>query len=357
MSNRSGFDLTYRVQIGSLSLNARGYRNTMRGLCQRNLIMHIAVTMPCPAPLFPFALVVDVALQLSCRRTNLRRLPHLCPTRTRTRRDFWLAPTSNSAFLILRGRTPTYLSISMRAIASTAFLLTLLSVVLAVKQEDFKQCKDSSFCRRLKSIVTKQEAASAGTFKSPYSLGSPISTPETSGSENSWTWPLSTSLFPEITFELRVDILQKGDGIVRIRADEVGSETPWGRYNETAKWVLVDQDPELSSSAKLATKGGISTISYGPASAKLSLEIQHSPLKITQSRNGKAEIVINERSLFHMEHFRNKEIESQDQPETNTEGDAEQVVLAAPSTPAVDGSWFVDSDPDMFEEKWKSTLR
>jgi alpha 1,3-glucosidase len=69
-------------------------------------------------------------------------------------------------------------------------------------------------------------------------------------------------------------------------------------------------------------------------------------LRITQLRNGKPEIVLNDRSLFHMEHFRIKEQEKVE--EVMSEG--EQMVLKGGE---MDRSWFEEHDVDMFEEKWK----
>ncbi len=230
------------------------------------------------------------------------------------------------------------------------FLLALLALVLGitsvngVKHEDWKSCSQSSFCRRLRAIGTRQAEAPAGTFHSPYSLAAPVSTSRTADDEASWTWPLKSRLYPEISFELRVDILAEGEGIARIRVDEVGSSTPFKRYNETAKWALLNPSQSLGA-GKLSTSAGKSTIVYGPSSS-LSLEITHTPLKIVQSRNGQPQMIVNERSLFHMEHFRIKELEKAE--EVVREG--EQVVLKGGE---MDRSWFEESDREMFEEKFK----
>jgi len=228
----------------------------------------------------------------------------------------------------------------------TAMLLVLWLAVLplltlGVKHEDFKTCSQSSFCRRLRSIGTRQSEAPK-TFSSPYSLGEPIA----STNEASWTWPLQSGLYPGISFELRVDVLAEGGGIVRVRADEVGSTTPWKRYNETAKWVLVNENPAISTSSavKLSSSRGVDTIAYNDG---LSIQVERYPFKLTQLRNGKPEIVLNDRSLFHMEHFRNKELEKQE--EILSEG--EQVVLKGGE---MDRSWFEEHDKDMFEEKFRS---
>lgn len=232
--------------------------------------------------------------------------------------------------------------IIMRGLICTLFLALVASEsALAVKHEDFKTCDQSSPCRRLRSISAKQSAAAVGSFVSPYSIGSASGV----GDAGSWKWPIKSSLYPQIKFDLQVDILEQGDGIVRIRMDEVGSSTLFKRYNETAKWVLLDTSPATSKFAELSSSSSKSTITYGP-SHELSLEIQHSPLKITQLRDGKPEVVFNERSLLHMEHFRTKDLEAAEE----LLGDGEQMVLKGGEQ---DRSWFEDSDKDMFSEKWR----
>ncbi|WVQ78487.1 hypothetical protein IAT38_000573 [Cryptococcus sp. DSM 104549] len=233
---------------------------------------------------------------------------------------------------------PALLLLSLALLAT----LLLLPLASAVKQEDFKQCHQTSFCRRLRGIAGRQAAAPKGTWHSPYSLAAP-SAVEGGGA---WTFAVQSELYPAVGFELRVDVLEKGDGIVRLRLDEVGSQTPWKRYNETAKWALVDSQPALSSSASIKTSAGKSVITYGPADSHLSLEIVHSPLKITQLRAGKPEIVFNDRELLHMEHFRQKEVEAA----AELLGEGEQSVLKAGE---LDRSWFEESDADAFEERWK----
>lgn len=261
--------------------------------------------------------------------------------------------TSNSA----NSRPPNHQAGTMRLLLAT-FLLLFAALSTAVKREDFKECSQTSFCRRLRSLSTKQETSG---FTSPYKLGKPSKV-----SEAAWVFPLSSSLYPDISFTLRVAVLDQG--IVRIRADEVGSVSPWRRYNETAKWAL-DGEP-TAGSATIKTKDGVSTLSYGDG---LSLEIQASPLRVTMKRNGVETVVFNERSLFHVEHYRTKEIE--DVVETEDAGIAltasdtgvglseedAQKPLAVPETPEpetgkvdkVDRSWFEDDDKDAFEETWK----
>ena len=226
------------------------------------------------------------------------------------------------------------------------FLIVLIIssiAVMGVKQDDFKLCSQSSFCRRLRSIGTRQSEAPGGSWKSPYSPGRPISTPGVSKSDASWSWPVKSSLYPEIAFNLRIDILAKGDGIARIRMDEVDSKTPFKRYNETAYWSMVDPEPALAPASAVKFSKDSSTINYG---AGLSIEVEHEPLRITQLRDGQPQIIFNERGLLHMEHFRIKDVEAT----AEITGEGEQIVLKGEE---MDRSWFEESDADMFEESWK----
>ncbi|BEI93691.1 uncharacterized protein CcaverHIS019_0601500 [Cutaneotrichosporon cavernicola] len=240
-------------------------------------------------------------------------------------------------------------------------LLLALSVH-AVKREDFKECGQTSFCRRLRPLSTKSESTD---FASPYSLGAPsrasasqIGVP---AKDAAWSFPLSSTMYPDVAFELRVDILE-GD-IARVRVDEVGSVSPWRRYNETAKWALLNAEP-AHGAAEITTKNSVTSIRYGQ---DLTLRINHAPLRIAMVRGGNEEIVFNDRGLFHMEHFRAKEMPVEEEV-VETEGEEVkteegQVVEGAeiktepedqqPFEATIDRSWFETEDGDMFEEQWK----
>jgi alpha 1,3-glucosidase len=166
-------------------------------------------------------------------------------------------------------------------------------------------------------------------------------------------------LYTDINFELQLDFLKEGDGIARIRVDEVDSKLPWKRYDEASKWALLESEPtraDVKGVTQKTVDGGKTTVfTYGP-SGGLSLEIEHEPLRITFKQGGEAVMVINDRNLFHMEHFRLKE-DAADEVNQTLEGGQEdsggQTVLQATSKP--DTTWFEgEPDSDAFEEKWKS---
>jgi alpha 1,3-glucosidase len=238
-------------------------------------------------------------------------------------------------------------------LACLLLLATFSSTTWAAKHGDFKTCSQSSFCRRLRSL---SERSKAEGFYSPYSLEEGQLSHTTQQAGASWTFPLNTELYEDIKFALTVDFLEKGDGIARLRVDEVGSKLPWKRYNEAAKWALVDAEPALTSvgNVKKVSSSGQTVFEYG-VKGQLELVIDHAPFKVTFRRDGEDIMYINERNLFHMEHFRAKE-EAPAQVEAG-EGavTGDQQVFSAGSTKK-DTTWF-EGEPDghLWEEtfsKW-----
>lgn len=234
----------------------------------------------------------------------------------------------------------------MRLVLATLFAFFFALTAHAVKREDFKECHQTSFCRRLRAIADKQ--AGSADFASPYSVSTPRATPDADGL--SWTFPMRSSLYPDIEFELRVDLLE--NDIARVRADEVNSASGRQRYNETAKWVLAGE-PALAptGSTDMKVDGNIATVKYGPKK-ELELELVQSPLQITMKRDGKPQVVFNERDLFHVEHYRTQKIDGPAaSEEVKQEDGEEQAVFQAGDS--IDRSWFETEDADMFRETWR----
>lgn len=231
-------------------------------------------------------------------------------------------------------------------LACLLLLATLSSTTWAAKHGDFKTCSQSSFCRRLRSLSERSQAEG---FQSPYSLeeGKHSSGSQQDGA--SWTFPLNTELYSDIKFALTVDFLEKGDGIARLRVDEVGSKLPWKRYNEAAKWALVDAEPALTSvgNVKKVSSKDQTVFKYG-VSGQLGLVIDHAPFKVTFRRGGEDVMYINERNLFHMEHFRSKE----ETPAQVDGGSEDQQVFSAGSSKK-DTTWFEgEPDGELWEERF-----
>ncbi|SCV72067.1 BQ2448_4761 [Microbotryum intermedium] len=184
---------------------------------------------------------------------------------------------------------------------------SVLEVVIAVKRHDFKTCEQSGFCNRNRQLADRANEASS-SWKSPYSIA-----PEPSFSQGRYLASVKNALFPLINFKLEICFQQ--DGLARVLVDEVDGLRQ--RYNETASWALA-QEPRLDQddahySVEIDAKQ--STISYGSPQRRQQVQIQHDPLLITFLRDGQPHVVLNERGLFNMEHFRVKPIDGNEQAE------------------------------------------
>lgn len=239
---------------------------------------------------------------------------------------------------------------------TVALLFAVLLSVQAVKHEDFKKCEQSSFCRRLRSLAPRQ-AENQNNWTSPYSInthGVLQSYEDTPGSSSSILFGVESSLYPEASFQLKVDII--GDGIARIRLDEVGGLRQ--RYDEAAKWTLVDGALQRHS-FDLNTGEHSSNLTYLSSGNPHTLRLTHSPLKIELFREGQetAEVVVNGKGLLHMEHFRLKSDDKTSSTEPLVAAGAGEEDGQTVVTSEVDREWF-EGDKDKWEKgMWEETFK
>jgi len=171
----------------------------------------------------------------------------------------------------------------------------------AVKRHDFKTCSQSGFCRRNRAFADR--AAETGqAWQSPYALAAP---PQFA--RGSLSADVVNALFPNIKFSLEVRFHQ--DGTARVLMDEVDGLRQ--RYNEAARWAL-DQEPQVDGPDEHFTvqhDKGFTSVKY--AGGHNEVRLDHSPLAVTFLRDGQPHVVLNERKLFNMEHFRVKTVGEQ----------------------------------------------
>lgn len=186
-------------------------------------------------------------------------------------------------------------------------------VAETVKHGDFKTCSQSGFCRRNRAFA--DDATTAGSrWVSPYELdvssiiigkGQMEGTiwKSVDGQEEKIELPLVFSFYELGVARVQIDeaIRQKGNIVLR-NDGKVRKE----RYNEAEKWALVDS-LKLNTDAKFETleEGGISRISYGGLN-EFEVVIKHKPFEVHFIRDGQIHIVINERNLLNIEHWRSK---------------------------------------------------
>lgn len=166
--------------------------------------------------------------------------------------------------------------------------------------EIYKLCANTSFGRRLRSLSSRQ-AHHKDKFVSPYELGE--GKVKGDGNKASWDFELRNKLYPEVEFVLRLDVIV--GGIVRLRVDEVRSKTGHKRYDGAAGYVL-DGEPQVESLSNINYSSENNSTTINIFESK-SIHITHSPLSLTFKHNDKTAAVINDRSLFHMEHYRTRQ--------------------------------------------------
>ncbi|PLW22299.1 hypothetical protein PCASD_15310 [Puccinia coronata f. sp. avenae] len=183
-------------------------------------------------------------------------------------------------------------------------LLLVVFPVVSVKRGDFKTCDQAGFCRRNRDRSVRAGSAEYGPgWKSPYLIQEP---PRWLEDTNTLYTRLVNDIYPGITFGLNVTLVAESEGTLRIKLDELGGLRQ--RYNEADKWTLVSQPKLLSSKdIKLDIGQDQTTITWpGIRALEYQVVLQYHPLKISLLRDGQPHIVLNERGLFNMEHFRTK---------------------------------------------------
>ncbi|OAA65904.1 alpha glucosidase alpha [Niveomyces insectorum RCEF 264] len=192
---------------------------------------------------------------------------------------------------------------------------SLTATVVAVKENDFKKCDQSGFCKRNRAVA--DAAAVAGSsWTSPYRI-----LPESASIKDGQFQAVILKTINEqgetVRLPLTVSFTQAG--VARVTVDEEkrqkkdielrhGSTARKERYNEAEKLVIVG-GLDLDKTAKTVGGGeddqsGI-TVQYGPA-GQFEAHIQYSPFSVDFKRDGETQIKFNDRGLLNMEHWRPK---------------------------------------------------
>lgn len=183
----------------------------------------------------------------------------------------------------------------MRSLLLVVLVLAYAALVTAVNPGVFKECSDSSLCRRFRRTAAHVEQHAP--FASPYSADD-VSQASLRGGVLHTT--VRSALHPGVHFALNVTFF--GDGTARLRMDEA-SPTHRGlrHYGEAATWVLKTLPP-LATDATLSTTAHAAAVRW----AGNELVLEYEPLRLSFLRDGVVQMVVNDRALFHMEHFRPK---------------------------------------------------
>lgn len=199
----------------------------------------------------------------------------------------------------------------IKILLASVCLLLVVFPASSVKRGDFKTCDQAGFCKRGRERSIRAGSAEYGPgWKSPYLVKEP---PRWLEETNTLYARVVNELYPAIAFGLNVTLVAESEGTLRIKLDELSGLRQ--RYNEADKWTLLSQPKLLSSKdVKLDIAQGQTTITwFGIRALEYQFVLQYHPLKISLLKDGQPHIVLNERGLFNMEHFRTKS--NSDNPE------------------------------------------
>ncbi|WFD44250.1 glucan 1,3-alpha-glucosidase [Malassezia psittaci] len=115
-------------------------------------------------------------------------------------------------------------------------------------------------------------------------------------------WPVHSALHPEVDFELQMSFFE--DGNARVQMDQVGERYKnWKRYDQTAMWTIVEM-PSLADKIEAVYDRSRHTTTVRWSAHANEMVLEHEPLRISFKRDGIVQMILNDRNLLHMEHFR-----------------------------------------------------
>ncbi|KAL4400419.1 glucosidase II [Malassezia pachydermatis] len=234
-----------------------------------------------------------------------------------------------------------------------AWIASVVTLVAAVRSGEFKTCQDSGFCRRFRRRAEYTESFTS--FTSPYAAEA--TSQLTACGPSTYCLPIASKLH-EAHFDLRVSLYD--DGNARVYMDEAQPTYEHRQhYNEAHVWG-VETMPQPAAHIKhdYNAKTNTDTLTWHHHHA---VHIAHEPLRISFVRDGVVQMILNERSLLHMEHFRAKPTTLPDDTDEARNEVASQRASALAKKHSVSKSvieqWsrFEVPDHGEWEETWAGT--
>ena len=191
------------------------------------------------------------------------------------------------------------------------FLPYTYSQTGTVKHENFKTCAQSGFCARNRAFADEANRHGSG-WTSAYALdGSSITLKDgslngiihkTTQSGEIVRLPLTIHFLSSGAARVTVDEEKRAKGEIELRHD---SRARKERY-DASEFVLVGGLDKSKTAAFVKTEQeGTTRVSFG-AGGKHEAVIKHAPFGIEFLRDGEVQIVLNERGLMNVEHWRAK---------------------------------------------------
>lgn len=195
----------------------------------------------------------------------------------------------------------------MKAVAWLLCLALYVAQTLAVKDYLFKHCDNSGFCHRNRHYA--QQVASAHV-QLPYSVDpeSVVILADTiSGTILKNVPDFGVVLLPFEISHLNGDSIRFKVDEDRRNVDVAGRAVE--RYAGAASAAFAGPESALSAGLNAHNVEKLTRhvkYRYGP-DEQLAVELTYSPVKLTVSKNGVAQVVVNERGFFNVEHYRTKD--------------------------------------------------
>ncbi|RYP43164.1 hypothetical protein DL768_010057 [Monosporascus sp. mg162] len=242
--------------------------------------------------------------------------------------------------------------LSSRGTAYLCFLTaigSLFTPALAVKENDFKKCHQSGFCKRNRAYAD-HALAQGSSWQPPYKILSEeasfkdgqlqadiLKTIDDQGA--TVRLPITVSFLKSGTARVTIDEERRKERNIELRHNSLARKE---RYNEAEKWAIVGGlDIDTDAKVSYDSNSGIN-IQYGP-DFKFEADIKYYPFSIEFKREGTPQIKLNDRGLLNIEHWRPKveepvpEKKEGEDSEEGKNGEAE----AAEVTPSEDQStWW-----------------
>lgn len=186
----------------------------------------------------------------------------------------------------------------MRGGIALAWLASAVVVVGGVRPNEFKTCADASVCRRFRQTAAHVEATGV---RSPYTV-------PTGGvlDGHQLRVPVQSALHADVSFEMVLSFFD--DGTARVQMDQRAPRyKDWKRYDEAAMWAIASMPPPASEiDMEYRSETQSTVVRWGRTDHRNEMRLAHEPLRVEFIRDNVVQMVLNERGLLHMEHYRPK---------------------------------------------------
>ncbi|KAK6514028.1 hypothetical protein TWF506_008455 [Arthrobotrys conoides] len=204
-------------------------------------------------------------------------------------------------------------------------LLDFITPAATVKHENFKTCSQSGFCRRNRAFAD-HALTPESNWVSPYEvkentvlLQNGILTAEilktVPGQAEKVVLPLNINFQKNGAVRVTIDELKRTKGDIVLRGE---SKARKERYNEAERWALIPDWDVRDDKVVYDNQKGQITLAFGP-DLKYKAVVTVYPFNIKFERDGETHVVLNDRGLMNVEHWRAQPPEPEEGKEKSPE--------------------------------------